>query len=64
MVVMDENMAAVRVAVDSLTPFAPGVLKTISFKCSNEFSDRGILQFGNHRKIPHYASFRFKHRMH
>ena len=50
MVIVDDNTASIRVAVDSLTPFTPLVLKAIPFKCSNELSDRGILEFGNHRE--------------
>ncbi len=49
MVIMDDDTAAIRVAINPLTPFAPFVYKAVPFKCSNEFSDRGILKFGNHR---------------
>lgn len=50
MVIMDDDTAAIRAALNPLTPFTPFVFKAVPFKCSNEFSDRGILEFGNHRE--------------
>lgn len=50
MVVMNNYTAAIMMSIDPLTAFAPGVLKSILFKCSNKFSDRCVLEFTNHKE--------------
>ena len=50
MVIMNNNTATIRMSINSLAPFTPFVLEAILFKRPDEFSDRGVLEFIDHRE--------------
>jgi len=50
MVIMNNDTASIRVAINSLAAFASFVLKSILFECPDKLFDRGIPEYVSHKE--------------